>query len=200
MGGFGDHDVLNEDAGFANLGTVWALSAGVKLGPHWGIAAAIRRQNHGFHHSAMVDVFDRNFPDHNWSAVSENHQMTSFMAGLFGDIPLSPKWTVDVSALFGLAIARYPTVTFTGDNPSTGTSTFVRQTSNPTHALAFQLGSSLRYQVTGQVSLLLRVDYWSAAPHTTVSTTSPSRETPLNVTFKQEMKTVSALIGVGFGF
>ena len=168
LGEFGDSDIDNEDAGFAQTGMFYDLSFGYKFGKNFGIAAMLRGQANPVDVDEIASQIHDEFSDFlgtdDFSVKAESDPISSglFMVGGYGSFPLTEKLSFESRVLIGLMSATIPEAKITVTD---GVDTYwQKQHEGSGSAFAFGLGAGLKFDIGNRICLLANLDYTTAKP------------------------------------
>lgn len=168
LGNFPKTDLLNNEAGFANIGQNIGIAYSYKLNKHLGLVGRIYGQRNGLNTGAMSDAYShagffaaygsiRKYP--NWEVEKSPWLTGSVMVGLSEEIAVSQSGKVSmiVIALTGLTYVQSPKI----DANSKSDTSYTELKRDKSHAIgqSFLLGGGLKYAIGKRTSIILNAEY-----------------------------------------
>lgn len=205
-------NVKSDSAGLAKNGLDIRLSFGYLFLEHFGICASYYSQSFVVNSKAIADYLNKINPNYSFDVnVTKNWRLNGTLLGLYAHIPIdeSGKICLEPRAMIGLSSGRSPEYSITTQQTiGFAPSSTVKQSSDISDpVVTYVLGGSLRAELD-RFCLSANVDYTNLLKDTyysnvTISYSSGGGATPppsQNVSFYQEMRSLSIWFGIGFRF
>ncbi len=152
IGDFRDTDIDNPDAGFAKNGYKIDIAAGIPLTERVIFTGVFRYQNFETEIEDLIETYNSENPDANFTGSTEDWQTYYLLAGLAYRVNVAKKFVFFPRFGLGPLFARNPGITISTPN-ATVTNNFDRS-SETGFGLGYELGVGLRTDLGKHFSLL----------------------------------------------
>jgi hypothetical protein len=198
IGDFASKDQYEKNSGYANSGTSFDLRFSKQFENNWGFIVIGKLQ----FNPLDVDAINTQIMNDNNSLTRISSSVTPWINNgfLFGTMYEKPidKFSVEGRVLFGYLANRSPEY----DIDAYFGQQFlnISTESKKSNAFAFNLGSSLKYEITKQFIAKFNIDIFRTKPEFVNVETQSNVGFSDIVTFKQPINTFNVSIGLGFRF
>lgn len=199
MGQFGNLDINDDDAGYANRGSFLEISLTHQIGEdQFGFAALVRRQHHSTEVQALGDDLENQLPGTTWTVESTDWRLGAVMVGGYGSFALFGQLSLDVKSMIGLLLSDSPELILAGEGPLGAIGSV--QSSVSTSSLAYLFGVGLKVGVGPKFFLSGHVDYMGSAPHFSGVQVTNSDGTIIRGSIRQDIGLLNVGVGLAYRF
>ncbi len=169
-GEYANKDGNDPSSGLAKVGGVLDLSYMHTIGHSGlGFTAMLRARANGISSSAVLETFEKQYPDYQWSTKKRSYKTAAVLAGAYYHFAVTKRIDLKGELMLGAAESWLPDYTITGVR-DTGVNNIVSDfkiaTSNKRNAWSFSgmVKIGMAYKLTNKFSLIAGLDFWYLKP------------------------------------
>lgn len=165
-GEFASKDANDLKSGLAQTGGIVDLSYMHTVGHSgFGFTAMLRGRANGISSSAVLEPFEKQYPDYQWSNKKKYYTTAAALVGAYYHFPATKRIDLRGKLLMGVAESWLPDYSITGvrDTGANHIPTdLILATSNKRHALSFSGTAKIEmaYKLTNKFSFVAGLDFW----------------------------------------
>lgn len=200
LGNFGDNNLNNSDAGFANTGSKVELNGGLNMVKSVDVAIKLFYSVNSYDFSSLTKKLSTDYPGTTWNTTGRSWEIYGVLIGVSYSHPLRDKFIGDFKFLSGFMKTSTPSMQITGSNGSS-----ITENEKSATSFVYSLSAGGHYPLGRLIDFVGSLEYISSTPSfENVNTISsfPNKSITGTTTnsITNSMKQRISLLALNFGF